>query len=125
MFDTFTNSLPTNLKSHSDFTLPDSSYFIEREREGSSEMKSKALLPLLLPLLIAMATVSTLTSSALAFSLAGTERANLSSFGAESNGAGASAGGISSNGRYAVFSDSASNLVRGDTNGEYDVPHLL
>lgn len=49
-----------------------------------------------------------------------TTRVSVSSRGAQANGS-SSAGAISANGRYVVFSSVASNLVPGDTNGWLDV----
>jgi len=49
-----------------------------------------------------------------------TARVSMSSGGAQSNGESV-VGGISSNGRFLAFWSSASNLVRGDTNGAEDV----
>ena len=49
-----------------------------------------------------------------------TLRASISSTGLESNGYSGRAS-ISSNGRYVAFSSNASNLVAGDSNGEFDV----
>ena len=44
-----------------------------------------------------------------------------SSAGASGNGFGLGSARLSADGRYAVFSDSSSNLAAGDTNGSYDI----
>jgi len=50
-----------------------------------------------------------------------TERVNVASGGAQSNGQSYYAPSISADGRYVVFQSEASNLVPGDTNGDCDV----
>jgi Tol biopolymer transport system component len=49
-----------------------------------------------------------------------TERVSVSSAGAQANGS-SDLGAISANGRFVAFNSTASNLVRGDTNGTFDV----
>ena len=50
-----------------------------------------------------------------------TYRVSVSNTGQEANGPSHSARGISSNGRYVAFESFATNLVKGDTNGTWDV----
>lgn len=69
---------------------------------------------------LAMAPISSSKASASPPASGTTTRVSLTAAGGQGNG-NSGAGAVSANGRYVVFSSSASNLVAGDTNGQPDV----
>ena len=78
----------------------------------------KRLFSLVVPVLLAAAALA--ATAATSAQTAPTERVSVSTAGAQGNHD-SFAAGISADGRFAVINSLATNLVRGDTNGRYDV----